>query len=285
MRGEVHFRVQGDLRVHVFRAQPIDHHEHQRWRHTQLAHEAVEVLLGVAGRAALHAVAIEHVRHVARPLHQQLHVFDRLDRRLPLVPIVGDDDALAHRAVDARIEEEQQDTIEVEALAHDLLALVVEQYALHCLLQVHAVAQVRDNLDKVLDVNVDRLEEVEQALDSFPVHVPHLAVARDELGRRLDLVLEERGRLQVRKVHQQVRVQLLLGLVAQRKEGRHVVGDAQELGDERLAARTEAQQHIDRHRQRRASGVPAQNLTTMNGTGSVKNATRIPILEKLNVRI
>ena len=228
--------VRRDLRVHVLRAQPVDDHQHQRLGQRQLARQPVEVLLGVARRPARHAVAVEDGGGVAGAPHEELHVLDRLHRRLALVAVVRDHDALAHGAVDLLVHEQQQHAVEVEHLAHELLAVLVEQDALDGLLDVDALAQVGHELHEVLDVLVDRLEEVVHAADQHTMRLPHLTVALNQLRGGLDLVLEERRRLEKGKIEQHLTVYLLIQLVRQRKQRWDVICKAQQLGNERLTA-------------------------------------------------
>ena len=84
-----------------------------------------------------------------------------------LVAVVGDQHALAHSAVDAGVHEEEENAVEVEHLADELLAVLVEQHALQRLLDVNALAQVLEAACKVLGVLVDRLEEGEEADDDI----------------------------------------------------------------------------------------------------------------------
>ena len=139
--------------------------------------------------------------------------------------VVGDQHTLAHGAVDACVHEEEQDPIEVEHLADELLAVLVEQHALQRLLDVHPLTQVLEAARKVLGVLVDRLEEGEEADDDIAMVLPDVLVTRHELGARFDSVLEQLRRLEVPEVKQDVAVRLLLGLILQQEEPRDVIAE------------------------------------------------------------
>ena len=191
--------------------------------------KAGEERLGVVGRLGSGvwpiAGAAEQFAHV---VHVGVHV-----GALRAVAYVADEHVLAHAALELDVDDEEHEAVEVERLDEQLLAVGVEQYRVDILLDVDALVEVLEEATQVARVLVYALEGQVEAVEYVQVVELELVVERLQLGLGHDRVLVVGLVAQVAEVEQHLGV--LVGR-ARPKRRRYVVAEAEELGDDGVAA-------------------------------------------------
>mmetsp|Transcript_11627 Transcript_11627/g.43345 ORF Transcript_11627/g.43345 Transcript_11627/m.43345 type:complete len:307 (+) Transcript_11627:2396-3316(+) len=144
---------------------------HHVLRHAESREEVLRIALGSAARARVVPAASAQPADLLQQLRGQRRSF---------VPIVRHDDPLAQSAWDVSLQQQEHDAEEVERLAKQLSAGVVEKDVLDGVRDVVARLHVAQELVEVVDVRHDALEHAIHSAQELAVVIPEFQVQVQE---------------------------------------------------------------------------------------------------------